>query len=87
MCSCVMSYGSATKALPSLHCFVTIVVQLTPHVQRTQITRKQPPKKLRKEKTQEKCLGKSEATIELFMNNLVLYLFLIDVMYSLSVAI
>ena len=64
------------KALPSLHCFVSIVVQFTPSVQRTQRMHKQPPKRPRKEKLQKKLLGKSEATMELFMNNLFLYLFL-----------
>ena len=79
----------SAKALPSLHCFVNIVVQFTP-------TRPKNPKcasnhqKSRKEKLQEKLLGKWGAIIELFMNNLVLYLFqnkiLISVVHCLSVA-
>ena len=62
------------KALPSLHCFVNIVVQFMP-------TYPKNPKwasnhqKSRKEKLQKKLLGKSGAIIELSMNNLILYLF------------
>ena len=65
------------KALPSLHCFVSVVVQFTQICSTNHWMCKQAPKSQRKEKQQEMLIEPEAATV-LSVNNLVLHYFKIN---------
>ena len=75
VCVCdVIWFGP--KALPSLHYFVSIVVEFTPTHPNDPKRAKQPPKPKKRETTR-KIVGKIRSNNWIcFMNNPVLYLFL-----------